>query len=99
MASFVIAYLRKSNDIGAIWIGRGRTPDQRPATITDALALTASDDQFFLRDMGMGALDSAAFHYSIYRSLTRFLGMDGDLSIAYDVPVNFVDAYNTVNFH
>lgn len=33
--------------------------------------------QYFLRDEGKQALDGAAFHYSIYRSLSRTLGMDG----------------------
>ena len=35
-----------------------------------------------------------AFHYSTYRSLTRFLGMDGNLQVAFDVGVNFVTAWN-----
>jgi alpha-1,3-glucan synthase len=39
-------------------------------------------------------LDGVAFHYSIYRSITRFLGMDGNLQVAYDVDVNFVTAWN-----
>ena len=42
----------------------------------------------------MNGLDGAAFHYSIYRALTRFLGMDGNLQVAYDIDVNFVTAWN-----
>jgi alpha-1,3-glucan synthase len=56
--------------------------------------LTASDNQYFLRDAGYGALDAVAFHYSIYRSFQRFLGMDGNLQVAYDISVNFVSAWN-----
>jgi len=42
----------------------------------------------------LNGLDAVAFHYSIYRSLTRFLGMDGNLNVAYDVGTNFVTAWN-----
>ena len=51
-------------------------------------------DQFFLRDKPLNALDGAAFHYSTYRSLTRFLGMDGNLQVAFDVDTNFITAWN-----
>ena len=47
-----------------------------------------------MRDLGANGLDGVAFHYSIYRGLTRFLGMDGNLAVAYDVDVNFITAYN-----
>lgn len=46
-----------------------------------------ASDPFFLRDVGQHGFDSSAFHYSIYRSLTRFLGMDGNLNVAFDVDV------------
>ena len=59
-----------------------------------AANLTKTDDQFFLRDPQKGALDAAAFHYSIYRSLTRFLGMDGNLDVAFDCDTNFVTCWN-----
>lgn len=51
-------------------------------------------NQYFLRDAPRNALDGVAFHYSIYRALTRFLGMDGNLQVAYDTAVNFVTAWN-----
>ena len=47
-----------------------------------------------MRDQGINSLDAVAFHYSIYRSLTRFLGLDGNLQVAFDVSTNFVDAWN-----
>jgi alpha-1,3-glucan synthase len=49
---------------------------------------------FFLRAAPLNALDAVAFHYSFYRAMTRFLGMDGNLQVAYDVDVNFVTAWN-----
>ena len=42
----------------------------------------------------MNGLDAVAFHYSAYRSFQRFLGMDSNLQVAYDVDVNFVSAWN-----
>lgn len=74
--------------------GRGRTPTQLPGGFLEAANLTADDNEYFLREKGVNGLDSVAFHYSIYRSLARFLGMDGNLNVAYDVDVNFVTAWN-----
>jgi alpha-1,3-glucan synthase len=69
-------------------------PTQRPSGFLAAANLTANQTDYFLRDAPLNALDGVAFHYSIYRSLTRFLGMDGNLAVAYDVDVNFVNAWN-----
>ena len=74
--------------------GRGRTPSQLPPGFLAATNLTSSQNQYFLRDAPINALDGVAFHYSTYRSLTRFLGMDGNLQVAYDVDVNFITAWN-----
>jgi len=94
---FMPGEITGGNTFGSIYLGRGRQPDQVDANITASVLLTnASDDKHFLRDLGQNALDAAAFHYSIYRSLTRFLGMDGNLTAGYDVPVNFVDTWNTI---
>ena len=35
-----------------------------------------------------------AFHYSTYRAISRFLGMDGNLQVAYDTDTNFVTSWN-----
>jgi alpha-1,3-glucan synthase len=94
---FMPGEITGGNTFGSIYLGRGRQPDQLPDNITQAITLTnASDSDLFLRDQGKNALDAAAFHYSIYRSLTRFLGMDGNLTAGYDVPTNFVDTWNTM---
>ena len=58
--------------------------------------VTANDNQYFLRGASHNGLDSVAFHYSVYRGLQRFLGLDGNLQVGYDLPVNFVDAWNTL---
>ncbi|THG99779.1 hypothetical protein EW026_g2645 [Hermanssonia centrifuga] len=79
---------------GSLYYGRGRTPTMLPPGFLAAANLTANENQFFLREAPLNGLDGVAFHYSIYRSLTRFLGMDGNLQVAYDVDVNFITAWN-----
>ena len=55
---------------------------------------TANNDQYFLRKASNNGFDAIAFHYSMYRCFQRFLGLDGDLQVGYDLSVNFVDAWN-----
>lgn len=55
--------------------------------------MTATENQYMMRDPGNNGLDGAAFHYSVYRSLERFLGMDGNLQVSYDVDTDFVTAW------
>lgn len=58
--------------------------------------MTANESQYFMRPEGANGLDAAAFHYSVYRSLTRFLGMDGNLEVPYDVPRNWAQMWNVI---
>lgn len=76
--------------------GRGRTPLQLPPTFDDAVKITKDNSSYFMREENDGGLDGIAFHYSIYRSLTRFMGMDGNLAVAYDTDINFVTSYNQI---
>ncbi|KAL8279670.1 hypothetical protein RQP46_007983 [Phenoliferia psychrophenolica] len=92
---FIPGEITGGNNFGSIYLGRGRTPDQVP-NATMAPILTADEGAYFLRDEGKQALDSAAFHYSIYRSLTRTLGMDGNISVGWDVDTDFVNAWYTM---
>lgn len=91
---FIPGEITGGNTFGSLYIGRGRTPKNLPDSIEAAATLTQDQNYYFLRDEGVAGLDSAAFHYSIYRNLCRFLGMDGNLQVAYDVDVNFVTAWN-----
>ncbi|KAF8654127.1 hypothetical protein AX16_003658 [Volvariella volvacea WC 439] len=91
---FIAGEVTGGDTFGALYIGRGRTPTQLPPGFLAAGNVTHDDNQYFLRDRDSGALDSVAFHYSIYRALARFLGMDGNLRVAYDIDVNFVTAWN-----
>ena len=74
--------------------GRGRTPTQLSPGFLAAANITAQDDNYFLWGRTLNALDGVAFQYSIYRALTRFLGMDGNLEVAYHIDVNFITAWN-----
>ncbi|KAJ5951190.1 Glycosyl transferase family 1 [Penicillium vulpinum] len=92
---FITGEITGGNDFGSIYLGRGRQRNQWPATSGDTMKLTnESAAQFFLREAGHEAIDSAAFHYSTYRSLTRFLGMDGQLSAGYDAPDDWVEGWD-----
>ncbi|RDW76848.1 uncharacterized protein DSM5745_06840 [Aspergillus mulundensis] len=84
-----------SGDVfGSLYLGRGRQPDQRPDNAYEGAKLTNDSDANFLRDDGLQALDASAFHYTIYRSMTRFLGMDGNLVAGHDLPTDFIEAWN-----
>ncbi|KAE8377625.1 hypothetical protein BDV26DRAFT_304829 [Aspergillus bertholletiae] len=92
---FIPGEITGGNNFGSIYLGRGRQPDQYPDSSLASMNLTnTSSHQYFLRDHGLQALDSAAFHYSVYRTLTRFLGMDGNLAAGYDTPLDWTDSWN-----
>ncbi|KAG5298100.1 alpha-1,3-glucan synthase [Histoplasma ohiense] len=92
---FLPGEITGGNTLGAIYIGRGRQPNMLPDSLEAAVKMTnMSNENYFIREQGKSALDAGAFHYSIYRSLTRFLGMDGSLAAGFDTPVNWVDAWN-----
>ncbi|GJE90808.1 apha amylase catalytic domain and glycogen synthase DULL1-like domain-containing protein [Phanerochaete sordida] len=91
---YITGEVTGGDTFGALYYGRGRTPTQLPPGFLAAANLTAGENQFFLRNAPLNGLDGVAFHYSTYRSLTRFLGMDGNLQVAYDIDVNFITAWN-----
>ena len=94
---FIAGEIAGGNTFGSIYLGRGRQPDMVPQTLLDAVTTkNTSNSSMFIRDEDNNALDAAVFHYSVYRALTRLLGMDGNLTSGYDTPVNFVDAWNTM---
>jgi alpha-1,3-glucan synthase len=83
------------NNFGSVYLGRGRQPDMKVNTFEDAFTLNNnSNSSLFIRDPGQNALDGAAFHMSVYRSLTRFLGLDGMIEGGQDTPDNFIQAWN-----
>ncbi|KAL7416221.1 putative alpha-1,3-glucan synthase [Mrakia frigida] len=84
---------------GSLYIGRGRTPYQSNRTFEEAVSATPSDSGMFMREEGLAGYDSTAFHYSFYRSLLRVLQMDGDLSVADDVSIDFATAWRQININ
>jgi alpha-1,3-glucan synthase len=85
------------NTLGAIYIGRGKEPSMQVENITEVLTFTnETDPKFFIREPEKAGLDAAAFHYTIYRALTRFLGLDGIYAAEGDPPVNFVETWNSI---
>jgi len=66
-------------------------------SVDQALTATLGDDsQLYIRKGAKGALDAGAFHYSVYRSLTRFLGIDGLYAAELDTPVNWVESWQAM---
>ncbi|MBW0472818.1 hypothetical protein O181_012533 [Austropuccinia psidii MF-1] len=94
---FIPGEITGGNTFGSLYIGRGRQPkNYANLGFREAFQVQANQSQYFMRPIGENGLDAAAFHYSIYRSLTRFLSMDGNLDVAYDVQVNWVTAWNQI---
>lgn len=56
--------------------GRGKEPSMAESDTSVAVMTTenSSDPSKYVREKGKTGFDSVAFHYSIYRSLKRFLG-------------------------
>ncbi|KIK62215.1 glycosyltransferase family 5 protein [Collybiopsis luxurians FD-317 M1] len=73
---------------------RGRTSGIRPSSISVAADPTPFMSQCSPRDPGLNVLYGCAFHYSIYRALTSFLGMDGNLQVVHDTSTDFITVWN-----
>ncbi|MBW0476037.1 hypothetical protein O181_015752 [Austropuccinia psidii MF-1] len=94
---FIPGEISGANTFGSLYYGRGRQPVHYAQLQFDNIDnIKPNQSEYFMRPLGENALDSSAFHYSIYRSLTRFLGMDGELDSPFDVPVNWVDAWRRI---
>lgn len=92
---FLAGEITGGNTFGSIYLGRGRQENMWLSTSDEAFHLTnESSSQSFIRPQNHQAIDAAAFHYSVYRGLTRFLGLDGNLEAGYDIPVDFTDGWH-----
>ncbi|KAF4552111.1 Cell wall alpha-1,3-glucan synthase-like protein [Elsinoe fawcettii] len=89
---FIPGEMVNGNSNVAVYMGRGKTPEQWVDNITEAITTTTS----YIRDDEHFGLDGNAFHYTTYRGLMRYLGLDGNLLAAYDAPVNFADAWRVM---
>lgn len=92
---FIPGEIAGENGISSVYLGRGRRPDMRSPNVNSALTLAGfGNDSPFLRGDGDHAIDASAFHYDFYRSLTIFLGMDGNLTESGSRLFNWVDMWN-----
>jgi alpha-1,3-glucan synthase len=93
---FLPGEITGGNNFASIYLGRGRQPDMKSPNASFSTTMTTSTDQsYYIREKNKNALDGAAFHYTIYRSLTRFLGMDGNLEAGYDANSgSWTDSWN-----
>ncbi|EEB07932.1 alpha-1,3-glucan synthase Mok12 [Schizosaccharomyces japonicus yFS275] len=82
---FIPGEVTSGADYGSIFLGRGRQSDQRPKTVDIGMSLTYDNSTYFLRKVNDSALDSVSFHYSVYRTLTLLLGLQGELFAAFDL--------------
>lgn len=72
---FIPGEIVAGNGLAAIYLGRGKEPAMAVPSVDQAMAATSgTNDSLYIRHDTQSALDAAAFHYSVYRSLTRFLG-------------------------
>ena len=60
--------------LAAVYVGRGKQPNQAINNVTEALMTSNETDASFYVRPDKSALDGAAFHYDIYGAMTRFLG-------------------------
>ncbi|KAK4971939.1 hypothetical protein LTR66_011355, partial [Elasticomyces elasticus] len=90
---FIPGEIVNGNANAAIYLGRGKEPSMKNDNLTDAIT---NPNHTYIRENGKQALDGGAFHYSTYRAMMRFLGLDGDLLAANDTPINFVDEWDVI---
>ncbi|PWN31216.1 alpha-1,3-glucan synthase [Meira miltonrushii] len=92
---FLPGEITGGNNLASIYLGRGRQPDMLPPNLNVAIQAGHSTQSYSIRNADQAGNDAAAFHYTVYRTLTRHLLMDGNLEAGYDAPANFVDMWNT----
>ncbi|KAK4231915.1 hypothetical protein QBC38DRAFT_525729 [Podospora fimiseda] len=94
----VFGEITSGNHLGSIYLGRGREPAVSAGlTAEQVMSLDPTSDgpdKWYVREKGNSALDAGAFHYSIYRFMTRFLGMSGNLEAGFDVPLDWVKIWD-----
>ena len=94
---FIPGEIVNGNTNAAIYIGRGKEPTMKYDNYTEAITFNRTqDDEDYLREDDRHALDAGAFHYSFYRALMRFLGLDGNLLAAGEAPTNFAEQWDEV---
>ncbi|GAB1317883.1 Cell wall alpha-1,3-glucan synthase ags1 [Madurella fahalii] len=89
---FIPGEIVGGNALGALYYGRGKTPEMAAKTLEESYNSTnLTSPSKYIRTIQ--ALDSACFHYSAYRALTRFLGIDGVYGAEMDTRTNWADGW------
>ncbi|KAK3716612.1 hypothetical protein LTR37_006242 [Vermiconidia calcicola] len=95
---FIPGEIVNGNTDGAIYIGRGKEPHMSYSSVMEAVtsnSTSANPSTNFIREAGYQAVDAGAFHYTTYRALTEYLGLDGELTAPNDSPVNFQEQWTS----
>lgn len=72
---FIPGEIVSGNTLGALYLGRGKEPQMALSSFEAGISSTnETNTELYIRDVDKGAFDAAAFHYSVYRTLCRFLG-------------------------
>ncbi|CAH7686420.1 hypothetical protein BY996DRAFT_4584668 [Phakopsora pachyrhizi] len=94
---FIAGELVGASTSVSLYVGRGRQPVHWAGlNVTQAITMQPNQSENFMRPAGMNGLDSSAFHYSTYRSLTRLLGLDGKIELSDDISADLVDSWNAM---
>ncbi|KAK3317605.1 hypothetical protein B0T19DRAFT_469342 [Cercophora scortea] len=89
---FIPGEIVGGNALGALYFGRGKEPGMAAETVDESFnATNATTPSAYIRTSH--ALDSACFHYSTYRALTRFLGIDGVYGAEMDTRINWAESW------
>ncbi|KAM7198752.1 hypothetical protein V8F20_006067 [Naviculisporaceae sp. PSN 640] len=89
---FIPGEIVGGNALGALYFGRGKEPGMAVKTTDEGFnATNETDASLYIRSKH--ALDSACFHYSAYRALTRFLGIDGVYGAEMDTRINWAESW------
>jgi alpha-1,3-glucan synthase len=85
-------------DYGAIFVGKGRAPEDVFDTVDETFpGVNETGNGQLAKTMRSGSnigLDSMAFSYSMYRSLLAFMNLKGNILSSYDVGPDPVQAFN-----
>lgn len=89
---FIPGEIVGGNALGALYYGRGKTPEMAAQALEESYnATNLTSPSTYIRTSQ--ALDSACFHYSAYRALTRFLGIDGVYGAELDTRTNWAEGW------
>ncbi|KAK1753174.1 family 5 putative glycoside hydrolase family 13/Glycosyltransferase [Echria macrotheca] len=89
---FIPGEIVGGNALGALYFGRGMEPQMFFENVDQGLNST-NETGASTHIRTKHALDSACFHYSAYRALTRFLGIDGVYGAEMDTRTNWAEGW------